>query len=73
MEQRQAREANAKKRAEESEAIAPRRRILTVRKGWAARKAIEALFNFAPEPVLASGQGIPRNVGLTGDAGKNSE
>ena len=73
---RQAEAANKAMREAEAAANAPvsRRPVLTVRKGWHARQAAEALFtNFAPEPVLASGQGIPRNVGLAGDAGKNSE
>jgi hypothetical protein len=45
--QKQAEAANQAKRAIEKAANAPvpKRRTLTVRKGWAARKAIEALFD----------------------------
>jgi hypothetical protein len=44
---RQAEAANKARRAAEAAANAPAatRRTLTVRKGWAARKAIEALFD----------------------------
>lgn len=41
---RQAEAANKAKREAEALVHAPRRRTLTVRKGWAARKAIESLF-----------------------------
>jgi hypothetical protein len=45
---RQAEAANKAKRAAEAETNAPvaTRRTLTVRKGWHARKAAEALFDF---------------------------
>jgi hypothetical protein len=50
---RQEAAANRARRAAETAANAPvpPRRTLTVRKGWAARKAIEALFDF---PAAAS-------------------
>jgi hypothetical protein len=45
---KQAAEANRARRAAEAEANEPmaRRRTLTVRKGWHARKAAEQLFDF---------------------------
>jgi hypothetical protein len=47
LEMKQAEAANQAKRAIEKAANGPvaKRRTLTVRKGWAARKAIEALFD----------------------------
>jgi hypothetical protein len=50
---RQAATANKEKRAAEAEANAPEatRPVLTVRKGWHARKAAEALFDI---PAAAS-------------------
>ena len=50
---RQAEAANKAKRAAEAEADTPvaRRPVLTVRKGWHARKAADALFDF---PAAAS-------------------
>lgn len=45
-----------------------RQGTLHCKPGWsAARRAAEALFDFAPEPVLASGQGILRNGDHPGD------
>lgn len=48
---KQTQAARQAQRAAEAAANAPvvRRRTLTVRKGWAARKAIEALFDLPPK------------------------
>lgn len=59
LERKQAREANAKRRAE-----AAGKPVLHCKPGWsAARQRAEALFDFAPEPVLASTPGTHRNDG----------
>jgi hypothetical protein len=53
LEEKQAEAANRAKRAAEAEANTPvaARPVLTVRKGWHARKAAETLFQF---PAAAS-------------------